>query len=135
MITNRDKGDPQTYAIIGAAYEVHNQLGNGFLEAVYQAALEIELTKRNIPYQCQVNVPIFYKGTKLDCTYRSDLVCFEDILIELKAIKAITDIEVAQTINYLKATGMHRGLLINFGSKRLTRQRFVNGAPVLEPLD
>lgn len=132
MIGNRDKGDPQTYAIIGAAIEVHNNLGCGFLEAVYQSALEIELSKRNVPFQSQVNVPIFYKGTKLECAYRADLVCFENILIELKAIKTITDIEIAQIINYLKATGMHRGLLINFGNNRLTCKRFVNGKLVSE---
>ena len=117
--------DPQTYAIIGAAMEVHATLGRGFLEAVYHAALKIELTLRGIPFQCEVELPVGYKGTQLNCYYRADLICYGEIIVELKALSQLTGVEEAQLINYLKATGLRRGLLLNFGADRLQYKRLV----------
>jgi len=117
--------DPQTYAIIGAALEVHRLLGCGFVEPVYQEALAIELPLRHIPFQREVELPVFYKGVQLNCIYRADFVCFGEIIVELKALKQLTNIEEAQILNYLKATGYQRGLLLNFGAQSLERKRFV----------
>ena len=117
--------DPQTYAIIGAAMEVHRELGPGFLEAVYQEALAIELDEQFVPFQREVSLPITYKFTTLSCTYRADFICYGKILVELKAIQKLTDIEYAQVLNYMKATGHSRALLFNFGSPRLEYKRFI----------
>jgi GxxExxY protein len=119
--------DPRTFAIIGAAMEVHSQLGCGFLEAVYQEAMAIELAKREIPFQQQVELPIFYKGVRLNTFYKADFVCFASIIVELKALAQIGGTEDAQVINYLKATGFHVGLLLNFGSRSLQYKRLVLG--------
>jgi GxxExxY protein len=117
--------DPQTYAVIGAAMEVHRQLGHGFLEAVYQEALAVEMRERAIPFGREVELPIHYKGLVLACTYRADFICFGELLVELKSIHELTQREQAQVIHYLKATGFSRGLLLNFGAKRLETKRFV----------
>ncbi len=108
--------DPQSYAILGAAMEAHRQLGHGFLEAVYQAALAIEFTDREIDFRAEVALPIRYKGRLLSCSYRADFVCFGQVLVETKAITQLTGADRAQVINALRATGLSRGLLINFGS-------------------
>jgi GxxExxY protein len=105
----------ETYSIIGCAFEVYNQLGTGFLEPVYQEALEIELNSRSIPFVSQVKLPIKYKEQILKKEYISDLICYDSIIVELKAISRLSSIEDAQLINYLKATGYKLGLLINFG--------------------
>jgi GxxExxY protein len=118
--------DPQTYEVIGAAMEVHHQLGHGFLEAVYQEALAIEMTKRNIPFEREVAVPVEYKGQRLQCSYRADFVCFKEVVVELKAINQLTGADDAQLINELKATGLHRGLLLNFGAPSLEYKRLVS---------
>jgi GxxExxY protein len=120
-----DSRDPQTRAIIGAAMEVHRQLGPGFLEAVYQEALAIELADRGIPFQREQELPIDYKSRRLPCKYRADFVCYEDIIVELKALQALTGNEEAQLLNYLKATRLERGLLLNFGRPSLEFKRFV----------
>ena len=118
--------DPETYAIIGAAMEVHRELGNGFLERVYHDALELEFTQRGIPYRREYSIPVCYKGEALGTPYRSDFLCFDTIIVELKAIKALTDIESAQVLHYLKATKLTRALLINFATPRLDYKRFIN---------
>jgi len=91
-------------------------MGCGFLEAVYQECLEKELKKKGVPFIAQQELQLFYKDELLKQTYKSDIICFDKIIVELKAVKEITSIHEAQTINYLKATGMKLGLLVNFGS-------------------
>jgi GxxExxY protein len=122
----KDENDPQTYVIIGAAMEVHTILGDGFLERVYQEALARELERRSVPFDREVDVPVLYKGVRLDCGYRADFVCFGEIIVELKSVSAVEDSHVAQVINYRKATGFHRGLLLNFGSASLQVKRVKN---------
>ena len=117
--------DERTYKIIGAAMEVHKELGHGFLEAVYQEALGREFNLQRIPNKAQPIIEIFYKGQTLDKKYQPDFVCYEEIIIEIKAILSLTGLEEAQLINYLKATGLKVGLLINFGSQSLEYKRFV----------
>jgi GxxExxY protein len=127
--TNADSKDQQTHAIIGAAMEVHRELGPGFLEAVYQEALALEFASRGIPFAPQVELPVYYKGQKLTCFYRADLVCYESVIIELKALKALTSVDEAQLLNYLKATRLERGSLLNFGRPSLEFKRFVFSNP------
>ena len=115
--------DQKTYAIIGAAMEVHKELGCGFLEAVYQEGLEREFTIEQIPFKAQPIIQIRYKGQLLNKTYQPDFVCYEEILAEIKAISGLTGLEEAQLINYLKATGLKIGLLLNFGAKSLEHKR------------
>ena len=103
------ENDPETFAIIGAAMEVHRELGRGFLELVYQTALALEFQERGIPFKAEVALPIRYKGKLLTCAYCADFVCFENIVLETKAIERLTSADHAQLINELKATGIHRG--------------------------
>jgi GxxExxY protein len=105
--------------------EVHRQLGCGFLEPVYQEALAIELTARAIPFRREAQLPVHYKGTELSCSYRADFVCFDAVIVELKAASVLTSVDQAQVINYLKATGFERALLLNFGAPRLEFKRIV----------
>jgi GxxExxY protein len=118
-------GDQRTYKIIGAALEVHKELGCGFLEAVYQEALEKEFTDQIIPFKAQPIVGIFYKGKALDKTYQPDFICYDEVITEIKAISGLSGTEEAQLINYLKASKLKVGLLINFGSKSLEHKRFI----------
>ena len=122
-----NKRDPQTYAIIGAAMEIHRRLGHGFLEAVYQEAAVLEFPRQNIPFQREVVLPVRYRDTILSTSYRADFICFSDIIVEFKALSRLTTIEEAQVFNYLKATGYRRGLLINFGASSLEYKRLVWG--------
>lgn len=107
--------DAQTYGIIGAAIEVHRELGHGFLEAVYQEALAEEFRRRGIPFTRETAIPVSYKGLVLKAQYRADFVCHGEVVVELKALAAVGGVEEAQLIHYLKATGLTRGLLLNFG--------------------
>src|SRR5437588_10106853 len=119
--------DPETIAIIGAAMEVHRELGRGFLELVYQTAVALEFQEREIPFQAEVALPISYKGKLLTCAYRADFVCFESIVVETKAIATLTGADEAQLLNELKATGLDRGLLLNFGAGSLEHKQIVFG--------
>jgi len=116
----------EVYAIVGAAIETHRELGSGFLEAVYQEAVEIELRDRGIPFEAQKGLGIFYKGKRIKKEYFADLVCFGQIIVELKALDRLSGNEEAQILNYLKATGLRVGLLINFGSpNKLEWRRYI----------
>lgn len=116
----------ESYAIQGAVFEVYKELGSGFLESIYQESLEREMRSRNIPYCCQKEFIVLYKGQPLNQIFRADLVCYDKILLELKATKEVNDEHRAQLINYLKVTGLRLGLLINFGhTPRVTIERFV----------
>ncbi len=106
----------ESYKIQGAIFEVYKILGPGFLEAVYQECLEKELTIKKIPFQSQVEIRLCYKDTPLNQTYRADFICFDSIIIEIKAVTEISDVHRAQLINYLKATKLKLGLLVNFSS-------------------
>ena len=105
----------EAYKIVGAAFNVYNTLGAGFLEAVYQEALEIELQRRDIPYEREKELKIAYDGVELKQTYKADFVCYDKIIVELKAVSALDDVHRAQVYNYLHATGFKLGLLLNFG--------------------
>lgn len=116
----------EVFRIIGAAIEVHTELGSGFLEAVYQEALERELREKGIPFVSQKPISILYKGELLQKEYVPDLLCFDKVIVELKALDSLSGKEEAQIINYLKASGLLVGVLINFGShKKLEWKRFV----------
>lgn len=106
----------ESYAIQGAVFEVYREMGAGFLEAVYQECLEKELKSRGIPFVSQPEIQLFYKNETLAQTYKPDLLCYDKIIIELKAVKEFAPEHKAQLINYLKATGLSLGLLVNFGS-------------------
>ena len=105
----------EAYKIMGAAFNVYNGLGHGFLEAVYQEALEIEFQKQGIPYEREKELKIFYDGSELKQTYKADFVCFGKIIVELKAVSALDDAHRSQVYNYLHATNYKLGLLLNFG--------------------
>jgi GxxExxY protein len=107
----------EVYQIVGAAIEVHRELGNGFLEAVYQDALSIEFRDRRIPFLPQPKLELYYKKRRLEKFYYPDFLCFDAIIVEIKALIRLTGNEDAQVINYLKVTGKQVGLLMNFGSK------------------
>ena len=118
--------DPQTYAIIGAAMAVHSELGCGFLEPVYQEAMERELSYKAIPFDRERALPIHYRDSPLTIRYRADFVCYEEVIVELKALARLSTVEESQVLNYLKASRLERGLLINFGAERLEYKRFVH---------
>ena len=122
---NLSERDPKTYAVIGAAIEVHKNLGCGFLESVYQEALAIELGLRGIPFRREVRLPVSYKGQVLITAFCADFICFDSLVIELKALAHMSGNEEAQLINYLKATRFKIGLLLNFGAKSLEHRRLV----------
>ena len=117
--------DKRTYAIIGAAMEVHKNLGHGFLEAIYQEALGLEFDMQAIPNKPEHLIRISYKGKHLKKKYQVDFLCYDEIVLEIKALSKLTGNEEAQLINYLKATGLKIGLLINFGAKSLEYKRLV----------
>lgn len=118
-------GDQETFAVIGAAMAVHSQLGSGFLESVYAAALSLEFRRRDVPHLREVPLPVFYRGEQLPVSFRIDFICFDSLLVEVKAQAATGRAEFNQVINYLKASRLHRALLLNFGSPRLEYRRLV----------
>ncbi len=116
----------EVYAVVGAAIEVHRELGPGFLESIYQEAMEIELKARKIPFVPQQPISVRYKDVTLKRQYFADLVCFEQIVVEIKALDRLSGTEQAQVLNYLKGTGFPVGILINFGNHgRLQWKRLV----------
>ncbi len=120
--------DPRTYSIIGAAIEVHRHLGSGFLESVYQEALAIEFMSLGIPFRQQVDLSVQYKTKVLISSFRADFVCFDSVVVELKALSVISGTEESQVLNYLKATGLEVGLLLNFGTPSLQHKRFIRNS-------
>ena len=117
--------DPRTFAIIGAALEIHRVLGPGFLEAVYHEGLARELAMRGIPFRSEVELPVFCKGERPSTVYRCDFVCYDTVIVEVKALARLTGVEEAQVINYLKASGHSVALLLNFGARSLEHRRLV----------
>ena len=122
--SNPSHRDEETYAIIGAAMAVHRELGHGFLEAVYQAALEHEFRLQSIPFEREKRLPVSYRG-ELIAEYQADFICFGTVIVELKALRKLSGVEEARVINYLKATGLQKGLLLNFGAPGLEHKRLV----------
>jgi GxxExxY protein len=115
----------ESFNIVGAAMKVHSTLGCGFLEQVYQEALEIELTKQNIPFKRETPLTITYNNVLLKKQYCADFICYDKIILEIKAVKEFDPIHEAQVFNYLKATGFKLGILINFGETSLEYKRIV----------
>ena len=116
----------QSYAVIGACMAVHRELGSGFLEAIYQEALEVEFGLRDIPFIREKKLSVFYKGEVLEKSYFADFICFDEVILELKALSSLEGVHEAQLINYLKATNHRLGLLINFGQFSLQQKRVLN---------
>ena len=113
----------ESYEIIGAAMNVHNALGRGFTEKVYQEALAIELQEKGIPFQREVELHAVYKGNTLSATFIPDFICYDKIVVELKAVKELDDMHRAQALNYAKVAGFDLALLINFSEPRLVAER------------
>ncbi len=112
---NKLKYEEESYRIRGAVFEVYREMGCGFLEAVYQECMEKELVKSGIPFVAQKELQLRYKGIALSQTYKPDLICFDKIIVELKAVKELSNENRAQIHNYLKTTGYELGFLVNFG--------------------
>jgi GxxExxY protein len=116
----------EVYGIVAPAIEVHRELGNGFAEAIYQEAMQVELATRQIPFESQKVLQVFYKGRPLEKSYVADFICFNAIIVEIKVLNQLSGKEESQVLNYLKATGLRVGLLINFGShSKPDSQRYV----------
>ena len=115
----------ESYNVIGAAIEVHKELSCGFVEQIYQDALAIELAKRNIGFEKEKFLKVFYKGIDLNRSFRADFVCYDKIIVELKAVNSIKPEHEAQLFNYLKVSGLRLGLLFNFGSSSLEYKRII----------
>ena len=108
---------------------MHRTLGCGYVDRVYRRPLAFEFAERRIPFESEVAFPIEYKGRRTGVVYRLDFICFGEVVIELKALRSISGLEMAQTLNYLRASGLHRALILNFGSTRLEVRRLVWGPP------
>ena len=120
--------DPDTYKIIGAAMAVNSELGCGFLESVYRAALRVQFEISGVAYRYEVKLPISFKGRVLEeLHYRVDFICFDDVVVEIKAQDMITTRDESQLLNYLKASKIRRGLILNFGAQSLQHKRRVLG--------
>ena len=119
--------DSETYKIIGAGMAVHSELGCGFHEKIYRLALPLEFDRTGVPFATEKNLTICYKGHMLPVGYFVDFICFENIVVEVKALNAIGGLEEAQLLNYLKASGMRRGLILNFGATSFQHKRMVLG--------
>jgi GxxExxY protein len=115
--------DPRTFAVIGAAMRVHGELGPGYLEVTYQHALQLEFEASAIPHRREIPISVWYRGQRLGGVYRADFLCYDDVLVELKALPVVGRTEVRQLAHYLRATGHTTGLLLNFGADSLEFQR------------
>ena len=116
----------ESYKIMGACFDVYNDKGCGFLEPVYHECLEIEFEYQGIPFKSKPNVTLTYRGRQLQHTYQPDFICFDKIILEIKAVSALADEHRAQVLNYLNATGLRLGLLVNFGHyPKLAHERLV----------
>ena len=116
----------ESYAVMGACFEVFKEMGTGFLESVYEECLEIEFELQRIPFQLQVELPLTYKERRLKKVFQPDFICFDRVVVEIKAASQLTDVHRAQLLNYLKATGYRLGLLVNFhGHPKLEWERIV----------
>ncbi|SHG36704.1 GxxExxY protein [Flavobacterium segetis] len=124
--TNKILYKEESFAIVGACMKVHRSLGAGFLEAVYEEALEREFVNQKIVYKRQVKLDLYYQGQKLKKQYRADFICYDEIIVEIKAVSQIPVAFYAQLQNYLKCTNMELGMLINFGTSSLTYKRMIN---------
>lgn len=113
----------ESFHLVGAAIEVHKEIGCGFTELVYQEAFEEELRLRGIPFEREIVINVTYKGKVLSKGFRPDFVCYDKIIVELKAVSEFTDEHISQVYNYLKASGFKLGLLINFGTTSLKYKR------------
>ena len=118
--------EKESYAIRGCLMSVFNELGSGFLEKVYQEALEREFIEKKIPYKREAPLIIMYKGLPLQQVYIADFICYDKIIVELKAVSELTDVHSAQVFNYLKATGFDLAILVNYGEKNLKVERLFN---------
>ena len=119
--------EDETYQVLGACFEVYNEMGRGFLESVYQECLEVEPTSHGIPFKAQQPIALVFKGQNLQRTFTPDLLCFGKVVVELKAVRRLAADHRAQLINYLKACRLEVGLLVNFGSyPQLEYERIVN---------
>ncbi len=125
MMNNDILYKEECYKIIGACMEVHKELGPGFLEPVYQEALSLEFYIQGIQFEKEKDIRIVYKGKTLDKWYKADFLCFDKIIVELKAISELSNDHIAQLLNYLKATKLRVGLLVNFGSSSLVYKRLI----------
>lgn len=122
---SKEEQDKITHKIIGCAMEVHNTLGNGFQEVIYQRCLSIELNEKGIEHQREVEMPIVYKGQDVGLR-RADFLVMGEIMVELKAVIELEDVHLAQAMNYLEAYNLPTGLLINFGARSLQFKRIFN---------
>jgi GxxExxY protein len=118
--------EKESYAIRGCLMSVFNELGSGFLEKVYQEALEREFIEKKIPYKREAPLTIMYKGVPLKQEYYADFICYDKIIVELKAVERLNEVHLAQVFNYLKATGFDLAILANFGEKKLKMERLFN---------
>ena len=114
--------------------EVHRELGRGFLEVVYREALWRELESRRVPFRSEVQLPVYFKGIRLPTGFRADLICYGQVLVELKALRVVGGAELAQALNYLKASRLERGLLLNFGASSLEYRRLILSRRLSQPL-
>ncbi|WP_321317250.1 GxxExxY protein [Labilibaculum sp.] len=118
--------EEKTYSIIGVCMAVHRSLGSGFLESVYSEVLTKEFEKRNIPFEREKKLELYYDGEKLNKYFKADFVCYNSIIVEIKSKIRIIKVDEQQIINYLKATNCEVGLLVNFGESSLKYKRFIN---------
>lgn len=125
MDTNEFPLKEECYDIIGACMDVANELGCGFLESVYQEALSIEFVEQGIPFEKEKVMDVYYKGHLLNKKFIADFICFNQVILELKAVESLRPEHTAQLLNYLKATGKTIGLLVNFGTTKLQYKRII----------